>query len=266
MKCILYFIIILGFGATLTAQPTLTHRHYGTQLRLKQLMLRPGVADSMASVERFTAQHRLAGSHDTVTVALVFHFLPLPPGAQQPSADDVQAQLDRLNSDFFEPAHPYLGNGFQNPQLEYGPQGQVIGASNGNAPFLHATDSIEGFSERAGVPAIRFCLPTFDPDGQPATGLLYPSVPARTWGMTDSLFRNETGGSTPWKPQLYCNVWVTKLDRGVAGFAQMPGGPAGSDGIVIDYRYFARDIPGGGAVNGPRTCSAARSPTSWAAT
>jgi len=250
MKFIVLFAISIALGSNIVAQPTFTQRHYATQLRLKQLMLHPGVADSMASVERFTAQHRLSGSHDTVTVALIFHFLPLPPGAQQPSAEDVQAQLDRLNSDFFTSAHPYLGSGFQNPEVVYGPQGQVIGIVNGNAPFLHPTDSVEGFAERAGVPAVRFCLPTFDPDGQPATGLVYPAVPARTWGMSDSLFRIPTGGSTPWRPQAYCNVWVAALERGVAGFAQMPGGPAVSDGIVIDYRYFAHNIPGGGAANG----------------
>ncbi len=233
MKHLLFFIPLLSLCASLIAQPT--QRHYATQQRLKELLLRPGVADSMAAVERFTAQHRLAGSHDTVTVALVFHFLPLPSGAQQPSLDDVQAQLDRLNTDFFTPAHPYLGPG-ANPQ--------------GNAAFLHPADSAETFAAHAAAPAVRFCLPAFTPDGQATTGVVYVGGQARTWGRTDSLFRTPTGGSTPWPVHAYCNVWVAALDGGMAGFAQMPGGPAGSDGIVLDYRYFARNIPGGGAVNG----------------
>ena len=34
------------------------------------------------------------------------------------------------------------------------------------------------------------------------------------------------------------NIWVCDLSSGLLGYAQFPGGPASSDGIVCDYAYF----------------------------
>ena len=46
------------------------------------------------------------------------------------------------------------------------------------------------------------------------------------------------GGIPPFEPAKHLNLWVCALADGVLGYAQFPGGPAGTDGVVIDYRAF----------------------------
>ncbi|NUO01708.1 MAG: T9SS type A sorting domain-containing protein, partial [Saprospiraceae bacterium] len=48
------------------------------------------------------------------------------------------------------------------------------------------------------------------------------------------------GGSTAWDAGKYCNIWVVAMSDGLAGYAQMPGGPEATDGIVINEQFFAR--------------------------
>lgn len=53
----------------------------------------------------------------------------------------------------------------------------------------------------------------------------------------NSIKDNSTGGTLPFEPQNYLNIWVGKL-VGSSGFAQMPNGVLETDGIVIDQNYF----------------------------
>ena len=34
------------------------------------------------------------------------------------------------------------------------------------------------------------------------------------------------------------NIWVCDISGGILGYAQFPGGPSSSDGVVCDYAYF----------------------------
>jgi hypothetical protein len=54
----------------------------------------------------------------------------------------------------------------------------------------------------------------------------------------DSVKRASSGGLAPFKPSSHLNLWVCALAGGVLGYAQFPGGPAATDGVVIDYRAF----------------------------
>ena len=54
----------------------------------------------------------------------------------------------------------------------------------------------------------------------------------------DSVKRASSGGIAPFKPASHLNLWVCALAGGVLGYAQFPGGPASTDGVVIDYRAF----------------------------
>jgi anti-anti-sigma factor len=42
-----------------------------------------------------------------------------------------------------------------------------------------------------------------------------------------------TGGADPWPSDRYLNIWVCTLARGLLGYAQFPGGPPATDGVVI---------------------------------
>ena len=47
-----------------------------------------------------------------------------------------------------------------------------------------------------------------------------------------------SAGVVPLQPESHLNLWVCALSGGVLGYAQFPGGPAATDGVVIDYRAF----------------------------
>jgi hypothetical protein len=49
----------------------------------------------------------------------------------------------------------------------------------------------------------------------------------------DSVKAASTGGADPWPATEYLNVWVCTLAGGLLGYAQFPGGPAATDGVVI---------------------------------
>ena len=54
------------------------------------------------------------------------------------------------------------------------------------------------------------------------------------------LLMEATGGSTTWDSEKYLNIWVVSFPDSISGYAQMPAGPAVTDGIVIDARYFGK--------------------------
>jgi hypothetical protein len=57
-----------------------------------------------------------------------------------------------------------------------------------------------------------------------------------TWD--DGVKKKSTGGIAPYKPAGHLNVWVCSLSGGLLGYAQFPGGPASTDGVVVNYRAF----------------------------
>jgi hypothetical protein len=56
---------------------------------------------------------------------------------------------------------------------------------------------------------------------------------------TDDGVKSKAGGGVPpLDPDKNLNLWVCALSNGILGYAQFPGGPAATDGVVIDYRAF----------------------------
>jgi hypothetical protein len=54
----------------------------------------------------------------------------------------------------------------------------------------------------------------------------------------DGVKRASGGGIAPVRPKTHLNVWVCALGGGLLGYAQFPGGPTATDGVVINYRAF----------------------------
>ena len=54
----------------------------------------------------------------------------------------------------------------------------------------------------------------------------------------DAVKKASTGGIPPFSPQTHLNLWVCALTGGLLGYAQFPGGPAATDGVVINYLAF----------------------------
>jgi hypothetical protein len=54
----------------------------------------------------------------------------------------------------------------------------------------------------------------------------------------DAVKKASTGGIAPFNPRTHLNVWVSALTGGLLGYAQFPGGPVATDGVVVNYQAF----------------------------
>ena len=75
---------------------------------------------------------------------------------------------------------------------------------------------------------IEFCL----------TDVIRVSTTRTSFGTNDAVKQPNQGGSAAVNPNGAMNFWVCNIGGGILGYAQFPGGPASTDGIVVDYRYF----------------------------
>jgi len=54
------------------------------------------------------------------------------------------------------------------------------------------------------------------------------------WGTNDAV----KAQYPPVSPSTTLNIWVANIGGGILGYAQFPGGPASTDGVVISPQYF----------------------------
>ena len=59
-----------------------------------------------------------------------------------------------------------------------------------------------------------------------------------SFGFDQGAKKAATGGIAPLSPAKYLNLWVCNLGGGLLGYAQFPGGPLATDGVVINFRAF----------------------------
>jgi Pregnancy-associated plasma protein-A len=66
----------------------------------------------------------------------------------------------------------------------------------------------------------------------------------RSWSTNDDMKRSSKGGIDPTDPSKNLNMWVvnkmSSQGRTILGYAQFPGGPASTDGVVMGYNFFGR--------------------------
>jgi hypothetical protein len=96
-------------------------------------------------------------------------------------------------------------------------------------------------------PMVQFELATKDPDGNPTTGITRTQTTKVTFTDDDAVKADNEGGKSPWPTDRYLNIWVCKLAGGLLGYAQFPGGPPKTDGVVILNIAFGTT----GSVNPP---------------
>ncbi|MCC7196510.1 MAG: zinc metalloprotease [Gemmatimonadaceae bacterium] len=80
---------------------------------------------------------------------------------------------------------------------------------------------------------IKFVLASKDPKGKATTGITRTKTTRTSFGTGDTVKSKSTGGVDGWPSTKYLNVWVCTLAGGLLGYAQFPGGPAKTDGVVI---------------------------------
>ena len=58
-----------------------------------------------------------------------------------------------------------------------------------------------------------------------------------SWGTTNDIKKTLNGGLNPTSPTTKLNFWVGTIGNNIGGYAQFPGGPSATDGIVVDPRF-----------------------------
>ncbi|MCS6917355.1 MAG: M43 family zinc metalloprotease [Chitinophagales bacterium] len=210
MRLRIALVIIPLLAGSTHAQPPV--RQCGTMEVDRQLRLTdPEYAKNRESIELFTQkwiQENPAGLRNVVTIPVVFHVV-YNTTAENISDAQLMSQLDVLNEDFRR----------LNPD---------------------AGSTRAGFAAVAADCEIEFCLAQRDPNGNPTNGIVRVYTTKTSFNSNNDVKKSATGGSDAWDRNSYLNIWVCDLTGGLLGYAQFPGGPAATDGIVIDYAYTGR--------------------------
>ena len=90
----------------------------------------------------------------------------------------------------------------------------------------------------SGNRCVEFELATIDPSGNPTNGITRTTTTKPGFTDDDAVKSAATGGADPWPSDKYLNIWVCQLSGGLLGYAQFPGGPAATDGVVILHSAF----------------------------
>jgi hypothetical protein len=90
------------------------------------------------------------------------------------------------------------------------------------------------FSGLVADPMIEFALATKDPAGHATNGITYTATSQTSFSDRNNPVKSKaTGGVAAWNTKKYLNIWVCTLAESLLGYAQFPGGPAKTDGVVI---------------------------------
>lgn len=205
----LYSVIFLIFLSAVcqAQQESQPLRYFATQYVQERVEAeQQEVIVTRSEIERKTATFNRFSLFKRATLPVVFHII-YSPGQHYPNEDQINAQLQALNRDF---------GGVQPTSL---------------MPVKESRTS-------AVDTEISFCVPAKNPQGKKTTGINFVLSDTTEWSLTDAMKFHWSGGMDAWDPLHYINVWIVNLADGVSGWAQMPGGPQLTDGIVIDYRLF----------------------------
>lgn len=200
--CFIMFFSMVSFGQ---------ERNCGAMEVLdRQIKENPAMLKNMEEIERQVQEYIRNNGHGTgqraiITIPTVFHIV-YRTTSENISDAQVQTQMDVLNADF-----------------------KALNTDLSLTPSL--------FTGVIGNPEIEFCLATQDPAGNATTGINRKSTTVTSWGTNDNVKRTSQGGVDPWNAANYLNIWVCNIGGGILGYAQFPGGPAATDGVVLDYRY-----------------------------
>jgi hypothetical protein len=100
---------------------------------------------------------------------------------------------------------------------------------------------------------VQFALATKNPKGKPTDGVTRTKTTRRSFGTDDGVKTTKGGGIAAWPTSRYLNIWVCTLGDGLLGYAQFPGGPARTDGVVVLNSGFGTKGTAGAPFNLGRT-------------
>ncbi len=127
--------------------------------------------------------------------------------SQNVSDNQIQAQIDVLNTDFRN----------NNSNISMLPSGST---------FVNDVTDTE----------IEFLF-------NASSDITRKSTSISAWSTNDDMKKSSRGGIDPTSPNTTLNIWICNISGGILGYAQFPGGPSSTDGVVILYS----SLPGGSA-------------------
>jgi hypothetical protein len=160
---------------------------------------------NQAALEGFTRAARDSGGRTLrtgpLTIPVVVHVV-FSTDEENISDDQIQSQIDVLNQDFMA----------TNPDIDMVP---------------------DPFKALVGNPELRFELAREDLSGNSTNGITRTRTDRAFFGLDDTVKSSAAGGIDAWDTKRYLNLWVCTLGDSLLGYAQFPGGPPETDGVVI---------------------------------
>ena len=169
------------------------------------LRTQPGYIEARTASENraFQYERRLITALRTgITVIPVVVHVVWKIASQNISDAQVQSQIDVLNHDYRK-----------------------------TNPDLSSLPSV--FQTLAADARIEFQLAATDPNGAATNGITRTQTTSDSFIDDNKVKSAATGGADAWDSSKYLNLWVCELGNGLLGYAQFPGGPPATDGVVI---------------------------------
>lgn len=193
------------------SQLLLAQRNCGTMNHQHNIELQdPKIIERRAAIEQYTndyiVNNHAHSSRAIITIPVVVHVV-YRTATENISDAQIQSQIDSLNKDF-----------------------RKLNADKSKIPAV--------WQSLAADCQIEFCLAQRDPNGNATTGIVRKQTTVTSFSDNDVVKYSSQGGDDIWNRNSYLNLWVCNLGGGLLGYAQFPGGPAASDGVVIGYKYF----------------------------
>lgn len=223
MRYIFTLIILSFLFINLQAQ---THRecgtaHYMNSLFEKDSTLKNKMAQQELDIQNWIQENGQISNKGVIVIPVVIHVL-YNSSFHNISDAQVYSQIDVLNADF---------------------RRKNTDASNTPSIFLPVAADVE----------VEFCVAHQTPTGTWTNGITRTYTSKTSFDLnTDDAKFDSKGGIDAWDRNKYLNLWVVPEIKdgpsgGILGYAQFPGGPASTDGVVIGYRYFGNT----GSVSSP---------------
>ncbi|MBI1836366.1 MAG: T9SS type A sorting domain-containing protein [Flavobacteriia bacterium] len=196
--------LFLLFSSKINAQ-----RNCGTMHHHEELLQQyPNLQIERDAIENFTQQVIKSGEYQktVVNIPVVVHIV-YNTTSQNISDAQIQSQIAILNKDF-----------------------RKLNSDVSSTPST--------FSSSVADCEINFCLASIDPNGAATNGIIRKATSVTSFIDDDKVKYSAQGGDDAWAASKYLNLWICNLGNGLLGYAQFPGGPAASDGVVINYTAF----------------------------
>jgi len=162
----------------------------------------PVYARTRSDIEDFTYGRRgRARPRGVTTIPVVFHVL-WNTAAQNVTDEQLLSQLTVLNADF-----------------------RATNADRTRTPPV--------WRDAVADAQVQFALASTDPGGGRTSGITRTQTQLASFGADDAMKSAATGGADAWPSDRYLNIWVCQLGGGLLGYAQFPGGPPETDGVVL---------------------------------